>query len=106
MTKKRTKKAQKARKSARDIQTPVSNRENSSDSEEENSRQGTAPHGTQAFSARDFTSNIKPSQQNLVETAKANNLTEGSGFIGARLGKGTLPLMRVTTIQRTEQIKN
>jgi hypothetical protein len=71
MPKKRTKKAQKAKKSARDIQTPVSDRESSVDSEKAISRQRTDPDGTRIFASFAFTSNYKPSQQNLVGTKKA-----------------------------------
>jgi hypothetical protein len=71
MPKKRNKKAQKAKKSARDIQTPLSERENSIDSEKVIPRQRTDPHGTQIFTSLNFTSNDESSQQNLVETIKA-----------------------------------
>jgi hypothetical protein len=53
-----------------------------------------------------FTTNHEPSQQNLVETIKVNNLTERPGLLGAQLEKETLPQMQVIMIQRTEQIWN
>lgn len=100
MPKKRNKKAQKAKKSARDIQTPASDRETSVDSEKAISRQRTDPHGKRIFASFNFTSNNEPSQLNLVETTRANNLTE------AQLEKETLPQMQATTIQMTGQIWN
>jgi hypothetical protein len=51
MPKKKNKKAQQAGKSARDIQTPVSDRENSVESEKGISRERTGPHGTRIFAS-------------------------------------------------------
>lgn len=103
MPKKKNKKAQKAKKSARDIQTPVSDRENSVDSEKAISRQRTDPQGTRIFASFNFTPNLNTLQRNLVGTTKVNNLTEGSGLIGAPLEKETSLQMQATTIQMTEQ---
>jgi hypothetical protein len=70
MPKKGKKKAQNAKKSARDIQTPVSDRENSVDSGKAISRQRTDPQGTCKFASSNFTSSFDYSQQSLVEIRK------------------------------------